>query len=91
MSYRCLAFVAFFITFADGFNLLKFKHPTSRKFKTHCHGEKLPFVAKEVDVVVTGSGITGSTAAFYLHKYGKDVILTERGNDVGGNLVSKSG
>lgn len=43
------------------------------------------------EVVVVGGGLTGATTAFYLHRGGKDVLLTEASNHVGGMVNSKSG
>ena len=44
-----------------------------------------------VDTVVVGSGISGATAAFYLHNKGINVLLTEAKDQVGGNLISRKG
>jgi oxygen-dependent protoporphyrinogen oxidase len=45
---------------------------------------------KEVDCVVVGSGVSGSSLAFNLAKHhNKDVLMVERNDCVGGNLISK--
>mmetsp|Transcript_24874 Transcript_24874/g.36690 ORF Transcript_24874/g.36690 Transcript_24874/m.36690 type:complete len:523 (-) Transcript_24874:279-1847(-) len=48
-------------------------------------------IDQNVDVLVAGGGLTGSSAAFYLNKKGLDVLVTEERSDVGGCLVSNSG
>ena len=45
-------------------------------------------IKKTVDVVLIGAGLTGLTAAFYLHKQGKRVAVIEKENRVGGQIES---
>lgn len=45
-------------------------------------------IKKTVDVVLIGAGITGLTAAFYLHKQGKRVAVIEKENRIGGQIES---
>jgi flavin-dependent dehydrogenase len=54
-------------------------------------GTKKNNMIKKVDTVVVGSGISGATAAYYLHKKGVDVLMIEAKEQVGGNLISKKG
>lgn len=41
---------------------------------------------RQADVVIIGAGLTGLTAAFYLRKRGKRVVLLERENRTGGQI-----
>lgn len=44
---------------------------------------------EDVDAVVVGGGISGSTTAFYLQQKGINSVLTETKSELGGNVVSK--
>jgi oxygen-dependent protoporphyrinogen oxidase len=46
---------------------------------------------RQREVVVVGAGLTGATTAFYLQRAGKDVLLAEATDHVGGLVNSKSG
>lgn len=65
-----------------------------RLYKERHHiGSRLKAADRELqsDVLVVGSGISGSTAAFYLNKQGHNVVLADAKSEVGGNLISKKG
>ena len=42
----------------------------------------------EYDIAIIGGGLTGLSAAYYLTKYGKKVIIIEKGKELGGLLSS---
>ena len=46
--------------------------------------------AAEVECLVVGAGISGSTLAHNLHRAGIDVLLAEARDYVGGNVVTRS-
>lgn len=48
-------------------------------------------VQNDVDVVIVGSGISGSTAAFYMNRKGLNVMVAESQSESGGNFRSRKG
>ncbi|GJD10417.1 Protoporphyrinogen oxidase, chloroplastic [Galdieria sulphuraria] len=69
--------------------------------RTTSHVSKLPFRQTwkavsaqhtedgECSVLIIGSGVTGSTAAFQLAESGIDVLVAEKNEQVGGNIISR--
>lgn len=44
-----------------------------------------------LDAVVVGGGISGCTAAYYLQQRGVNCVLAEARDELGGNIITKSG
>jgi ribulose 1,5-bisphosphate synthetase/thiazole synthase len=51
------------------------------------HGEE----GQVLDTLVVGGGISGCTAAFYLQQRGVNCLLAEARDELGGNIITRSG
>lgn len=78
------------LTFASGYKVFDRLKNVGNSHHRNC-GSHVIYSKNNLDAIVVGSGITGSTAGFYLHKNEKNIMIAEAGGHVGGNLVSKSG
>eukprot|EP01039_Chlorochromonas_danica_P007284 gene7284-8061_t len=90
----CLAIVTswattFQSTTHNKYNRLPFAHAVSGSSFHLGATTKQSNGIEQVDALVVGSGISGSTAAFYLQKQGHKVALAESREVVGGNLITK--
>lgn len=55
---------------------------------TYLHRPMNPSADNRRDVIVVGAGITGLSAAWEMHRAGMDVVVADRGDEVGGVMQS---
>lgn len=68
------------------------EHLESRPiFSASAHADSHGEEGQVLDTLVVGGGISGCTAAFYLQQRGVNCLLAEARDELGGNIITRSG